>query len=306
MQQNNQTEIILVKHSAIDKERWDGVISGAPNSRVYAASWYLDRVADNWDALIYGDYDYVMPVTWRRKWGITYLYQPLFCQQLGIFPPPKKTIQEQFFSRLYQLFRYAGIQVNAHMESDAFPGFSCTGRRNYILPLLDSYSGLKAGFSKHTNRNIAKAKKYKISVVKGLQTREFVQQKQAALDTDRKDASFALLENIISYCQVQGNGILLGAYTRENLLCAGAFFLRFGSRVTYLSAFSLSEGKESSAMFAIVDHFIREHAGSGLLLDFEGSSIQGIERFYKGFGSSLETYYQLRLNRLMFPFNRLK
>jgi hypothetical protein len=35
-----------------------------------------------------------------------------------------------------------------------------------------------------------------------------------------------------------------------------------------------------------------------MTLDFEGSNIPGIARFYKGFGALPQTYYSLHQNRL--------
>jgi hypothetical protein len=67
-------------------------------------------VAQSWDALIWGDYEFVMPLTPKRKWGITYLYQPTFCQQLGIFPPAPDSVQKEFSQFLQKKFRF--IQFN--------------------------------------------------------------------------------------------------------------------------------------------------------------------------------------------------
>ena len=86
-----------LKHDELDFSSWDRRISSADNSRVYALSWYLDRTAADWDALVWGDYEYVLPVTLKSKFGIKYLYQPLFCQQLGIFPEPDPEIAGLFY-----------------------------------------------------------------------------------------------------------------------------------------------------------------------------------------------------------------
>jgi hypothetical protein len=51
-------------------------------------------------------------------------------------------------------------------------------------------------------------------------------------------------------------------------------------------------------MFLLIDTFIQNNSGKNLILDFEGSNIPGIARFYKGFGAMAETYYSVHQNRL--------
>jgi hypothetical protein len=51
---------------------------------------------------------------------------------------------------------------------------------------------------------------------------------------------------------------------------------------------------------------INRFSGTKTILDFEGSDIPGIKRFFKGFGSKEEKYYFVKWNRLPFPFNKLK
>src|SRR3990172_7490113 len=77
--------ITYLKHSEIDKPKWDKCIQNSSNGLIYAYSWYLDFVSPNWQALVRGDYEYVMPLTCKKKYGINYLHQPFFAQQLGVF-----------------------------------------------------------------------------------------------------------------------------------------------------------------------------------------------------------------------------
>jgi hypothetical protein len=51
-------------------------------------------------------------------------------------------------------------------------------------------------------------------------------------------------------------------------------------------------------MFLLIDTYIGQNAGKEMTLDFEGSNIPGIARFYKGFGALPQTYYSLHQNRL--------
>jgi len=68
--------IKYLKHTEINYAAWDACVKQSPNALLYAYSWFLDMAADQWDALVYGNYDAVMPLPWRKKWGIQYLYQP--------------------------------------------------------------------------------------------------------------------------------------------------------------------------------------------------------------------------------------
>ena len=51
----------------IDKVKWDDCISNSFNRRVYALSWYLDIVAVKWDAIVYGDYEAVCPIVFKKR-----------------------------------------------------------------------------------------------------------------------------------------------------------------------------------------------------------------------------------------------
>ena len=117
MQLMNKIPVLqYIKHSEIDSEKWNQCIDAAQNSRIYAYDWHLDRTAIVWDALVLGDYDFVIPLPIRKKWGIKYLYQPLLSQQLGIFPIPPQNIAQLFYSEIVKLFPYSSFHLNSKNE----------------------------------------------------------------------------------------------------------------------------------------------------------------------------------------------
>ena len=86
--------IAFLKNKEIDRGKWDRCIENSCNGTLYAMSWYLDAVAENWDALITGDYETVFLITYIKRLGINILYTPDCIQQLGIFskkPLPEET-----------------------------------------------------------------------------------------------------------------------------------------------------------------------------------------------------------------------
>ena len=99
--------IYYVKRKDLDLKKYDACIDNAINSRIYGYSWYLDIVADNWDALVLNDYEAVMPLPWRQKYFIKYIYPPAWTQQLGVFSNFKieADLVEQFVNSIPKKFK---------------------------------------------------------------------------------------------------------------------------------------------------------------------------------------------------------
>src|ERR1017187_1866717 len=106
--------IKLLSHSEINRTNWDARIASSLNSTVYPYSWYLDLVSPGWEALVEGNYESVMPLTANKKYGITYLYQPFFTQQLGVFSARKLSPAKvnDFLSQVPGKFKFIEINLN--------------------------------------------------------------------------------------------------------------------------------------------------------------------------------------------------
>lgn len=296
----------LLTQKEIDYEKWDLVIEGAANSRVYALSWYLDRTATVWEALVWDDYKFVMPLPVGRKWGVRYIYQPFFCQQLGIFPPAPPEIQTAFAAELMKKYHFFQFQVNPQFDASAFTGFEVSARDNYILPLLEPYAALVMNYKSNARNHIAKAYKKGVRILNTLDATQYVELKKQHTGVNVDNHSYKILARLISWSLTNGNGQIVAAISPANDICAAAFFLKSGNRIVYLNSFSTPEGRKLRAMYAILNDVIRRYENSGLLFDFEGSSVESIATFFKSFNPSVEQYYYLYRNNLPFPLNYLK
>ncbi len=301
----NQQGITYLKHEEIDTDRWDKCINEAPNSLIYAQSWYLDKICDRWDALVFGNYQYVMPLTYRKKLGISYLFQPLYCQQLGIFPTPTTEISQQFLKEVSALFRFVEINMNSMqlpVESDGI----YSEKVNLLLSLQDSYEAISGNYTKHTRRKLKKAYKEKLSLANSISADEYIRFKKENLKTHLPEKDLNRLRNVLIFSLTHGLGQIYGVYSPSNQLCAAAFFIRNKQRITYLNASNSTEGKNHHAMYLLIDRFIKENAGRNYFLDFEGSMIPGVLRLYEGFGATPEKYHQYRYNNLPWWIKWLK
>lgn len=289
--------ILRLKNSHIDRRKWDDCINQAPNSRVYALSWYLDIVCHNWEGLVYGDYEYVLPLTITRKMGVEFLLRAPFCQQLGIFPMADVKITQQFMSEI-EKFSFVKYAVNSYWIMPKETGQNLKELPNFILPLYVGYNKLQKYFTSHCKRHIRKTEKHQIHVTTSSDIIRFVQNTLKYSQYPINKKSILCLQQIISRAIYQGTGQIHSAFDSQNNLCASVFWLRHKNRIYYLSAYSTAEGKQKSAMYALVNEMINQNAETGYVIDFEGSQIDGIARFYKGFGAVNENYFSIESNNL--------
>lgn len=304
---SEQQVIRFLKNREIYYDKWDDCIQNAANSRVYATSWFLDRTAAEWNALVWGDYEFVMPLPYRKKFGISYLYQPLYCQQLGIFPAPSANIAMEFFDVISRNYSYFDIQLNAsNLPPKNFREVQPLPRKNFLLRLGTDYKIIYSGYSTNTKRNLAKAGKNNLGFLPGISLEEYMKFKAANLRVKLSAGKLENLRQLIAFGQHKSFGRIYGVYSPANELCAAVYFCRFKERVIYMNAVSDEQGKKLGAMPFLIDNFIRENADRNLTVDFEGSMIPGVARFYEGFGALPETYYRLKYNRLPLPLKWLK
>jgi len=153
-------------HNDIDTKKWDNCISNAVNGNVYAWSWYLDIVSPNWDALVLDNYRAVMPLTWSKKYGVAYIYQPFFTQQLGLFSGD--VITEEMLSLFVEAipakYRFIELSMNVDVSSVCNTHVFGTGSTTH-LKLNNPYEELRKSYTTNTLRNLKKAESKKDGIV---------------------------------------------------------------------------------------------------------------------------------------------
>lgn len=281
----------------VDDEKWNHTVASSGFSVVYALSWYLDACADHWAALVLEDYSYVMPVAYRRKFGFRYFYQPRFCQQLGIFSERQTDPQviTGFLDALRKHFRLGDYAFNEGNPVEATRTFAVTACVNFVLGMNAEYETLRGAYSENCRRNLHKAMQSGLEISEDVSIRELVQLKKQHDHIHQPDAHYEGLTEMFSGMQGAGRVLALGI-RREKELCAGAIFALGHKRIHYLLSVSTAEGKESSAMFYLIDRIIQMHSGKDLDLDFEGSNLESLARFFRGFGAEARPYQRIRFN----------
>lgn len=297
-------KIRYIRQQDISRERWDEALGQALNRNLYAQSWYLDTIVGHWDALIEGDYESFMPLPRRSRFGIKYVYQPAFCQQLGIFSRklPEPDIVTRFLKAIPSEFRIADINFNKWLSLEE-GRWKVRNNSNFELELIPSYEEIAGSYSENLKRNLAKARAGKWLVQDFADPRDvlrlFRENKGAGLK-NLGEADYQALLRLVYQLAHRGMLHISAVFDERNQLMAAAIFAEDIQRSVFLFSALSENGRKHHSMPLILDSYIRRHAGSARILDFEGSNDPGLARFYASFGSRAFKYQSVRLNRLPF------
>jgi hypothetical protein len=305
---NGQFNIQYLRQHEIDKTKWDDCIRRSTNGLIYGYSFYLDQMSQHWDAMVVNDYEAVMPLTWNSKYGVSYLYQPFLTAQLGLFGNNiTDDLLQKVLKNIPSKFRYWDFSLN---HANVFPliEFSLYQRTNYVLPLDKPYTELSGAYRENIQRNIRRAEQSGCKPVKDFDVEKVIvlaleqmrgYTKESAENVDR-------FRKLYSYLHAAKQATTYGILSSTGQLIASCVFLFSHNRAYYILVGNHADGRTLGASHALIDSFIKDHAGKNLFLDFEGSDIRNLAFFYSSFGATEEKYAGIRLNRLPFYLKWLK
>lgn len=303
---NTASDIRYLQREDIDPDRWDACIHHAANGLIYARSYYLDTMAAHWNGLILGDYEAVMPLTWNRKFGFSYLYQPAFTAQLGIFykNDPARADNSLFIAQAKKYFRFCEIPLN---YANTVPDSRL--QANYVIDLEKSYQEIRRGYKKRLFENLREAGSFSLEYQIGTDFEEVVHLFKNQYGHRLPHIRQSDYHHFEKLCEeLQNRKMIFIRQVKDNsgVLLNNSIFFRDDHRIYNIMSVSLTEGREKRAHFYLLDQLIAEFSANKILLDLEGSDVPGIAEFYRKFGSYNQSYPFLKYNNLPFPFRFFK
>lgn len=143
--------IKIIKYNEIDFDQYSRLLEKAIQNTDYADHQFLDIVSNRqWFLLVYGNYEAIMPVSYVRKYGFTFVLMPKLCQQLGVFSEkddPK--INQKFYDFLDQNFLVAIYAFNGDNQF-----LQQVQKKSSYLIQKNDYSTVKKNYSTHRRRNV--------------------------------------------------------------------------------------------------------------------------------------------------------
>jgi hypothetical protein len=252
----------------------------------------------HWDALVLNDYEAVMPIPKRKKWGFQYAYQPAFMASLGVFGTRiTKEVYNEFIAAIPEKYKLIDVKMN---YGNVFGDPQIPFHKNFVLSLNQPYDALYNGYRDNTRRNIKKARQLNCRYAIKIPVEEVIKLARKQMDaiSDFTDTDYVNFTRLYYFLQQQHKALTCGVYSSANELIASCVYFFSHNRAYYILAGNHADGKSQGASHYLVDRFIFDFAAKPLVLDFEGSDVDSLAFFYSGFGATYETYRTLWANRL--------
>ncbi|TDN37235.1 GNAT family N-acetyltransferase, partial [Hymenobacter sp. UV11] len=273
-----------------------------------------------WEALVKeegGRYVAGLPLPVRRKFGLRYLQQPLFAQELGFFYLEAPTTAEwaQLGSMLRQQFiyitKYAFNVGNAAVAGAASLGLTSAPARTYHLSLQPSYAELWASYRPERRRHLRKAQQHALIVEPTTNIDLLVQLYDENIAhrfvrVQGEAYEYRLLRALYSAAFQVGMTSLWQARSTEGEIVAMMLLLHFKQQTIYFVSCTTVVGRALGATSMLIDDFLQQHAGQVGYFDFESPGISNMERFYGSFGSVPVPFFTIVSDQMPWPVRQLK
>jgi lipid II:glycine glycyltransferase (peptidoglycan interpeptide bridge formation enzyme) len=242
-----------------------------------------------------------------------YFRNPLFTPHIGFFyvntgqlhvnkiSQFKNIIEDmtEFVMKLpFQIISFSFDTKVVDMQPFIWAGFKVIPNYTYELSLIDSEESLFANMSSDRRNAIKKAQKDGIFVTETKDFKLIHDLVKKTFDRQSKFLDFEMVNKILNEFANSENAFAYVAY-RNELPVAGTFCVKSGSKVYYLLGGYDNKNKHKGAgVLSLWEAILYAKRNGFSVFDFEGSMIQPIESYFRGFGGNIVPYYTV--NRACF------
>ncbi len=270
-----------IKRKNLDLDKYTNCLNKAVNYCVYAEFWYLDVVTNKqWDCYIFNDYEAVMPLPFIKKLGIKIISQPIHCQQLGVFHTANFT--ENLFTAFLKKLKFNLVR-GYHFNEENLNYFSEKQpyKINQILNLNSDYNTFKTKLRKNRKQELNKGLPHPYTIITSVTDTSFLSLLKTEYQEQKQQLFLDRIAPLVNIIQTKQLGITINII-QQNTVVASSFYVKSGKRIIQLFNAKKSNLNFNANTF-IVDYMIQEYQNSDYILDFEGSSIKGVNEFNASF-----------------------
>lgn len=287
------------------------IVTGQYTNSLFEEEWWLDAVApQQWKAIELKDNSGCVyarfPYCEQRKFGKKVLGTPKLTQTLGIYIKDTGAKTAKRLSRekdiLIEIIKnLPNINQDFFLDSNNqyfmpfyWKRYKISPAISYRINDLSDEKKIWAGFKENIKTDIKKAQK-QLCVRDDLPIEELITIQKKTFQRQNRKLPYdeELIRNIDKAANKRNQRKFLCAVDDENRIHAAAYFVFDERRCYYLIGGGDPELRNSGAGALLVWEGIKFAMTVSEVFDFEGSMIEDIERFFRGFGGEPITYYHV-------------
>ena len=304
-------QIHLIPCHQINTSQWDNCVQQSDNGLIYGQSFFLNHISPGWSGLVGENYDWVLPVVSRKKFGFSYLYQPPFTQQLGVYAKKGVVVPyQEIIQWLKANFSFWEISWNvATAKHIADAKILQTEATNFVLVLSKGYKTIAENFHTDLIKNLKKSTQSRLLYQPSPRFENCIYLfllHYASRTPHVTQADYRNFRKLCFFAKENNQLICRDAINEKGDVLATALLLSGGNRMYNMMNTTTEEGRKKAANHFLINEIIKEFAGQNIIFDFEGSDLPGVKVFYENFGAVNEPYYHIRYNNLPWPVKLFK
>ena len=296
-----------------NKDKYRLLCKNEPSIPIFSKDWWLDSVAgEAWDVVLVEKGDQIlaaMPYTMRQRYGLNVISQPALTQTLGPWlrssaaKYARRLSQEKdLLQKLFeQLPKFAHYQQNWHCtRTNWLPlywlGYEQTTRYTYRLEDLSSEEQIWGEMEANIRTDVRKASnKEGVKVRTDLDIEAFLTLNEKVFA--RQNMALPYTRDFVrrldkAAAQNQARKIFI-AEDEQGRHHAGVYLIWDDNTAYYLMGGGDPDLRNSGATSLCMWEAIQFAATVTKSFDFEGSMIEPVERFFRGFGAVQTPYFSI-------------
>lgn len=275
-----------LKYNEIDFEKYTQCLENSEQRKYSATRDFLDITAkEQWEILVYKDYEAVMPIPFVRKYGVKIVLNPKLCQQLGVFSK-KDNVEVNGLFLSYLENNYL-IRVYPFNDSNKL-NQKYKLKKNFII-YSESYEKVYARYSPKRKRKLRLNQDVldnsEIKEVSYDDVKSFIESNIMGLG---KESDLPGFMDIFKVSYYKNYLKFLVFFYHGKIINAIATYSDYNT-VALLGTFSDKKYVKLSGASVLIDTIIKETIENNAF-DFEGGDIPNIEEFFRGFRPELRPY----------------
>ncbi|PCJ24153.1 MAG: methicillin resistance protein [Flavobacteriales bacterium] len=173
-------------------------------------------------------------------------------------------------------------------------GYEQSTRYTYIINDISDTDKVFGDFKENIRREIRKAEKVlRVEVTEDIDLVFQMKLKVYEANNDNYPIPLSKLKLVYDYCKANNCGELLVAKDSEGNIHSILLYVWDNLSAYYLHGVTDSKYKTSGSMSLLLWEAIKKSATKTKAFNFEGSMVESIERYFRGFGGKQTPYFQI-------------